>query len=191
MKTLEAKTAIPTSKVPEGQANGKAINNASSTEKINGLPVSKAFDTAKTETEAKKAETPATVKVSEPVKTEPVKAEEVQPKAEPKTDIKPQKPVMNLESTLKLVEELHRRKIQRDKLIDTIETLGDFEVLQKDEADETNGNAYQGCTLKITDDQRREFSTKNPVIIKTVAEFINRLCAERLMEIEAGIIIPA
>lgn len=98
---------------------------------------------------------------------------------------------LNLESTLKLVEELHRRKIQRDKLIDTIDTLDAFEVAQKDDAEETDSNHFQGCELSIADDKHREFSTKNPFIIKKVAEYINALCMDRLTEIEGEIQLPA
>ena len=89
------------------------------------------------------------------------------------------------------MEELHRRKIQRDKLINTIDTLEAFEVAQKDDAEETDSNHFQGCELTIEDDSRRQFSTKNPYIIKKVAEYINALCLDRLAEIEGEIIIPA
>ena len=62
---------------------------------------------------------PEAEKPKEAPKAEAPKAAE-QPKAEAtKAEVKAeqQKPVLNLEGTLKLVEELHRRKIQRDKLI--------------------------------------------------------------------------
>jgi len=69
----------------------------------------------------------------------------------------PQQPkfAMNLEETLKLVEELHRRKRQRDRLIETIDNLESFEIEQKEDADETDGNYYQGCKLTIEDDNRK------------------------------------
>ena len=115
-----------------------------------------------------------------------------QPKAEPvKAEIKPTKPALNLESTLKLVEELHRRKIQRNKLLETINTLEAFEVAQIEDGDETGNNHFQGCTLMIEDDSRRKFITKNPVIIWSVSQYVNSLCVEKLSEIEAGIIISA
>ncbi|MFD2964583.1 MULTISPECIES: hypothetical protein [Olivibacter] len=117
-------------------------------------------------------------------------AEQKEPKAA-ETAPKLEKLALNLESTLKLVEELHRRKIQRDKLIDTIDTLNAFEVAQKDDAEETDSNHFQGCVLSIDDDKRREFSTKNPYIIKKVAEYINTLCMDRLAEIEGEIQLPA
>jgi hypothetical protein len=99
--------------------------------------------------------------------------------------------VLNLEGTLKLAEELHRRKIQRDRLLDTIDTLEAFEVAQIDDADENEANHFQCCVLTIEDDNRRKFTTKNPVIIQAVAQFVNSMCVNRLAEIEAGIIIPA
>ena len=110
---------------------------------------------------------------------------------EDKTEIRFEKPALNLESTLKLVEELHRRKIQRDKLLETIETLEAFEVAQMEDAEETDSNHFQGCTLTIEDDTRRKFNTKNPVIIFSVAQYVNSMCVNRLAEIEAGITIPA
>jgi hypothetical protein len=125
--------------------------------------------------------------VNKPLNTVPPETS----KTEIKEQLKETKPVLNLESTLKLVEELHRRKIQRDKLLSTISTLEEFEVAQQDDAEETDTNYFQGCELTIQDDKRRDFSTKNPYIIKKVAEYINTLCIDRLAEIESGIYIPA
>ncbi|WP_316800239.1 hypothetical protein [Pedobacter frigidisoli] len=106
-------------------------------------------------------------------------------------DTKPEKPAMNLESTLKLVEELHRRMVQRGRLVHTIDNLDKFEIEQKEEAEDITSNYYQGCEIEITDDKRNKFSTKNPVIIKAVAQFVRELCTNRLAEIEAEITIPA
>jgi hypothetical protein len=97
---------------------------------------------------------------------------------------------MNLEETLKLVAELNRRKIQRDKLMETINNLDAFEIDIKEDADETDGNIYQGCVLTIEDDNRNKFTTKNPVISWTVAQQVNAMCVDKLAEIEAGIILP-
>lgn len=105
--------------------------------------------------------------------------------------VKVEKPALNLEGTLKLVEELHRRMVQRGRLVYTIENLDRFEIEQKEEAEDTLSNYYQGCELEITDDKRNKFSTKNPVIIKAVALFVRNLCTDRLAEIEAEITIPA
>jgi hypothetical protein len=181
--------------------NGTAVNNkeVKSTNPVTeenkknqfvaGNPVNK--ESVKTEPEEPKVEAPKT----EPAKTpEPPKAEvkTEQPKAEVNTAPKaePGKHVLNLEGTLKLVEELHRRKIQRDKLLETINNLEAFEFDIKEDLDETGGNVYQGCVLTIEDDQRRKFSTKNPTIIWTVTQMVNNLCVDKLAEIEAGITIP-
>jgi len=133
-----------------------------------------------------KAEAPKAEQVNEQPKVE-VKAE---PKAETQPEAKPAKPVLNLEETLKLVAELNRRKIQRDKLIETIENLEGFEIAIKEDEDETYGNIYQGCVLTIEDDNKRKFTTKNPVIIWTVAQQVNSMCVNKLSEIEAGIMLP-
>ncbi|EHQ29680.1 hypothetical protein [Mucilaginibacter paludis] len=154
---------------------------------VSGNPVNK--DSSKpAETEKPKEEPKA-----EPAKTaEQPQAEHAKPTPEAE-QVKPQpiQPVLNLEGTLKLVEELHRRKIQRDKLIETINNLDGFEFDLKEEMDETGGNIYQGCTLTIEDDNRQKFTTKNPTIIWTVSQMVNRLCVDKLAEIEAGIIIPS
>jgi len=101
-----------------------------------------------------------------------------------------EKPILNLEGTLKLVEELHRRMVQRGRLVHTIDNLDKFEIEQKEEAEDITSNYYQGCEIEITDDKRNKFSTKNPVIIKAVALYVRDLCVNKLAELEAEIIIP-
>jgi hypothetical protein len=61
------------------------------------------------------------------------------------------KPTRNLDSTIKLALDLTRRISQRGKLLETIGTLEAFEVAQQDDAEETDVNFYQGCTLTIED----------------------------------------
>ena len=184
--------------------NGAAVNNQKAAAKevvfINGNPVNKEAikpqeakaGEAKKEDAQEQTQQPLQLKAeSGQANAEQPKATE-QPKAEPaKAEIKPAKPALNLESTLKLVEELHRRKIQRDKLLDTINTLEAFEVAQIEDGDETDAGRFQGCTLTIEDDSRRKFITKNPVIIWSVSQYVNSLCVDKLAEIEAGITIPA
>lgn len=186
------KTTVIDSNKGKEKVNSSTVNSKAEKEKVNGLPVSSAFeDKANTEIPLKNSEAQ---KAQD--KTEVLKTETDQPKAEPtKLEIKEQlagtKTILNLEGTLKLVEELHRRKVQRDKLLDTIETLETFDVAQKDDAEETDSNHFQGCELTIEDDKRRQFVTKNPFIIKKVAEYINSLCMDRLAEIEGEIFLPA
>ncbi len=194
MKTEEVKTTgLNNNKVDNNATAKKAGNPGNGQIANNNLPVK----TEDKKDEPKKAETPANVQPEQP-KAEQPKAEAPQaeqPKAEPKVtpqpEPKPVKPALNLEETLKLVAELNRRKIQRDKLLETITNLDAFEIELKEDADEIDGNIYQGCVLTIEDDNRRKFVTKNPVIIWTVAQQVNAMCVDKLSEIEAGIILPA
>ena len=186
--------------------NSTAINNKADNKQafVNNNPVNKDNkEAAKPQPEAEKpkevtagAKAEQVKQQAEQPKTEVPKAEQVneQPKAEvkaePQPEVKPAKPTLNLEETLKLVAELNRRKIQRDKLIETIDNLEAFEISIKEDADETYGNIYQGCVLTIEDDNKRKFTTKNPVIIWTVAQQVNSMCVNKLSEIEAGITLP-
>lgn len=127
---------------------------------------------------------------------EQVKPEAEAPKVEPtkieiKEQLKDEKPALNLEKTIKLALDLNRRINQRGKLLETINTLEAFEVAQKDDADETDTNFFQGCTLTLEDGKGREFTTKNPFIIREVASRVNALCVAKLAEIEGEIFIPA
>ncbi|WP_026898836.1 hypothetical protein [Daejeonella oryzae] len=166
MKTLENQSKTAENKI---QTNAISLNSSISNGAKNG----------KVETEKKDPESSSKA------------LEQGKSQEEDKTEIRFEKPALNLESTLKLVVELHRRKIQRDKLLETIETLEAFEVAQKEDAEETDSNHFQGCVLTIEDDTRRKFTTKNPVIIFSVAQYVNSMCINRLAEIEAGITIPA
>ena len=192
------KTAVITSAKANGLNANPAISAKANTpalggsgaeankDKVNGLPLGK--DLADAPANPVKTENGVTAKPEE--NKADVKAQEQTPsKAELREGLG--KPALNLEGTLKLVEELHRRKIQRDKLLSTIGTLEEFEVAQKDDAEETDSNHYQGCELTIEDDKRRSFSTKNPYIIKKVAEYVNTLCLDKLTEIEGEIFLPA
>ena len=71
-----------------------------------------------------------------------------------------QKPALNLKQTLKKIKEAGRLSNQREKLIGTIDNLEGFEILQKDEAEETNLHHFQRCELKITDDNSNVFALK-------------------------------
>jgi len=151
---------------------------------VAGNPVNK--DSAKPEAvkETPKTEAP---KVAPPQpeapKAEPAQSGEVKPE--------PKKFVLNLEGTLKFIEEMHRKAKHRIKLQETINNLDDFEVELRDEADSADTNYYTGCTLSITDDRNRKFETRNPTIIWTVAQLVNNICVDKLAEIEVGIVIPS
>jgi len=190
METKEVKAPVANSKVNAVVA--KAGNN-NIQDKPSQLAPNTNFDKEKNVPEIKSPEAKPVEKAAEqqtPINT-PAPTPTVEKPKQEKQEIKFDKPALNLESTLKLVEELHRRKIQRDKLLETINTLEAFEVAQQEESDTTDSNHFQGCILTIEDDERRKFSTKNPVIIQAVAQYVNSLCVNRLAEIEAGITIPA
>lgn len=147
---------------------------------------------AKEEPKAEAVTAKPTETKSEPTKT--VAAPEA-PKAEPtkaelREALQEQKPILNLDATIKFALELNRRINQRGKLLETIKILEEFEVLQKDDADETESNHYQRCELTIEDDKGREFTTKNFFIINAVATMVNKLCIDKLAEIEGDIHFP-
>lgn len=119
----------------------------------------------------------------EPAKQE-VKAEE------PKAEVRYIKPVPNLEQTLKAVDTLHRKGIQRLALIARMKLLEAFEVKLIEENDELESNPYQGCKLIIEDDKKRQFVTNTPNLIRMVSQFIFDACQEKLAEIEAEIVFP-
>ena len=110
--------------------------------------------------------------------------------AEPTAEVKPVKFALNLESTLKVVDDLHRRSIQRVNLIARINQLTAFEVALAQENDELEDNPYQGCKLIIKDDKNREFITTTPGLIRLVSQYIFDACSDKLAEIEANIVFP-
>ncbi|RAJ28097.1 hypothetical protein [Pedobacter cryoconitis] len=189
------KTTVIESNKGKEKVNSSAVNSKAEKDKVNGLPISSSFeDNAKGETPAGNAEEqkPLTENVQAQAKSEAPKAQAEQPTAEPtKAEIKAklaeEKPALNLEQTLKKIKDLGRLSNQRDKLIETTDTLDAFEIAQMDEAEETNVNHYQGCTLIIKDDTGREFKTKNPFIIDKTANQIKTLCYDKLAEVEAQI----
>lgn len=183
MKTLDLKRKADNN----NGSNGTATPVQTPQAKNGAMPNSTAFDDKKED--AKKVEPAQAVQVETPKpQTEAPKAEEKKEEAKP---IIAEKPALNLEGTLKLVEELHRRKIHRDNLLSTINTLDGFKVLVQDENEDIDSAQFQGCKLTIEDDDRNSFVTKNPAIIKAVAEYVNKLCVDKLAEIEANIVIPA
>ena len=98
--------------------------------------------------------------------------------------------VLNLETTLKVVDDLHRRSIHRVNLISRIKQLEAFEVELTQEHDELEDNPYQGCKLIIEDDKQRRFVTTTPGLIRLVSPFIFNACHEKLADIEESIVFP-
>lgn len=105
-------------------------------------------------------------------------------------EVKPEKFTPNLEHTLKVVESLHRRSLQRNNLLIRIQQLDAFEINLMEEGDELENNHFQGCQLIICDDKGRKFITQTSGLIHLVAGFIRSACMEKLAEIEANIIFP-
>jgi hypothetical protein len=187
------------------QLNGSAVNGKTDTQlnvksDVKTLsPIGNGSVTNKLDAraeEVKKIEAPENVKPAEQVKPQSETPKQDAPKADPtkieiKEQLKEEKPALNLEKTIKLALDLNRRINQRGKLLETISTLEAFEVAQQDDAEETDNNFFQGCTLTLEDDKGREFTTKNPFIIREVANRINTLCIDKLAEIEGEIFIPA
>ncbi len=111
-------------------------------------------------------------------------------KQETKPVEKIQHPALNLESTLRVVNDLHRRCIQRENLLTRINELEAFEIALIEESDELESNHFQGCKLMIVDDKNRQFITSTSGLIKLVAEFIHNACLTKLGEIESNIVFP-
>lgn len=162
---------------------------------VAGNPVNTVSKKAEEQAEATKPEADKSgfVNVNEQVQSKeaetpnPQEKREEPTKKEIKANFEQEKPAPNLEQTLRKIKDLHRLSNQREKLLETIETLDAFEVAQLDDAEETNLNHFQGCTLTIKDDTGRVFTTKNPFIIDQTAKNINTLCVDKLAEVEGQI----
>jgi hypothetical protein len=98
---------------------------------------------------------------------------------------------LNLDQTMKLIEELYLKKRYRDRLDVYIDMLNSFVIDQKQEdLDKDQNNYYNGCSLVITDDRSGKFTLKNPTLIKDVVEFLTSRMTVKLSEIESEIQIP-
>jgi type IV secretory pathway VirB10-like protein len=165
----------------------KTINKVSQNgeaQKQHSIPAKKEVASNKAGAESPK---PNPVKTETPdvAKHEQLKAEE--PAKEARAT--PAKPVA-LEVTLKAVDILHRKSIQRLNLISRLKQIEAFEVALAQENDELEDNPYQGCKLIIADDKQRQFVTTTPGLIRLVSQFIFSACNEKLSEIEASIVFP-
>ncbi|HWZ15439.1 MAG TPA: hypothetical protein VNW95_09395 [Mucilaginibacter sp.] len=128
--------------------------------------------------------------VNQPAHVAAQPAKEAVNAEEPKAEVRYIKPVPNLEQTLKAVDTLHRKGIQRLALIARMKLLEAFEVKLIEENDELESNPYQGCKLIIEDDKKRQFVTNTPNLIRMVSQFIFDACQDKLAEIEAEIVFP-
>lgn len=100
-----------------------------------------------------------------------------------------QKPVFNLDETLKIVEDLHKKKRYMDNLHVNLELLENFIIKNDAESLDTNKSLY-GCKIEITDDNRNSWSTRNQAILLEVVEFMKSKFYSKLAEIEAQIVLP-
>lgn len=142
---------------------------------------------------ASAAETKTPANEQQPGAVEQPKSEEVkaEPKEEPKAEVHYIKPALNLEQTVKAVEGLHRKNIQRLALIARIKTLEDFQIKLAENSDQLESNVYQGCKLIIEDDRGNKFITNTPNLIAMVSQFVYDACVNKLAEIESEIVFPA
>lgn len=108
---------------------------------VAGNPVNSVSKKAEEQTEAKKpeAEKSSSVNVNEEAKNKQAETsksleekKEEPTKKEIKASFEQEKPAPNLEQTLRKIKDLHRLSNQREKLLETIETLDAFEVAQLD-----------------------------------------------------------
>lgn len=166
--------------------NGAAKSNGTAAKKehANGKPANENAKPAPAKEEQPEA------KQEQPKAGEPAKEEPKQAADQPQEAAQPAKPALNLEGTLKAVDTLHRKSIQRVNLISRIKQLEAFEVNLATENDELEANPYLGCKLIIRDDKNREFVTTTPGLIRLVSQFIFDACHEKLAEIEAAIVFP-
>lgn len=138
-------------------------------------PIVGATPTEKTETTAL-----TIVKTGEEPKAEETTAEVIEERT---------KLGLNLAETMRLVEDLHMKKRHRDRLEMSIDELESFEIKKRDE-DLDDKNYYSGCLITIEDDERGKFITKNPAIIADVVKYLKAKFTEKLIEIEASIVLP-
>lgn len=96
----------------------------------------------------------------------------------------------DLESTLKVVADLHLRSLHRENLIKRIHDLDAFEITLRSETEELEQDRFRSCQLTIADDKGRSFTTKTSGLIRLVSSFIRQACVEKLSEIESHIVFP-
>jgi hypothetical protein len=205
LKSRKMKTPENNNGAAQGTATATAKNNAAKTNtqtvnrpSIPGKDKDKTDEPAKTETAAAVAEaapapsaetkSPANEQQAgtmEQPKGEEVKAEAANP------EVQYIKPALNLEQTVKAVEGLHRKNIQRLALIARIKTLEDFQIKLAENSDQLESNVYQGCKLIIEDDRGNKFITNTPNLIAMVSQFVYDACVNKLAEIESEIVFPA
>ena len=200
MKTPESKNgAAQGTATAEKSSNAKTNIQTANRPSIPGKDKDKNDEPEKTEPEKgaeaapePTAETKTAGNEQQPSGEDQLKGEEVKAEAkeEAKAEVRYIKPALNLEQTVKVVESLNRKNIQRLALIARIKTLEDFQIKLAENGDQLESNVYQGCKLIIEDDKRNQFVTNTPNLIALVAQYVYDACVNKLGEIEAEIVFP-
>lgn len=97
---------------------------------------------------------------------------------------------LNLDETIKVIEDLFQKKRYRDRLDTYINFLDAFEIKATQEDLDPKQSNYYGCKLVLTDDNRANFEMKNPTILKEVIDFLKSRFGAKLGEIEAELVLP-
>nr|WP_121269860.1 hypothetical protein [Pedobacter schmidteae] len=95
----------------------------------------------------------------------------------------------NLDATIDVIEVLNRRVKGREKLIETLKDLKQFSLENKEDI-VAETDSYFGCSLTITDSKRKEFTTRIPKLISLLVAYLQKVCEEKLTEIETEIVLP-
>jgi len=103
-------------------------------------------------------------------------------------DVKPKG--LNLDETIKVIEDLFQKKRHRDRLDTYVNYLEAFEIKATAEDLDPKSSYYYGCKLVITDDEKANFELKNPTIIKEVIEYLKKRLGAKLAEIESELVLP-
>ncbi len=95
---------------------------------------------------------------------------------------------MTVENVVKWVGDMNYLNNALARLKDNADRLRAFEITRKAEPDDTESNYWSGCVLTIKDDNRKEYSLKNPALIAMTVEFLFGTYDNKAAEIESTII---
>ena len=102
------------------------------------------------------------------------------------------KPVLNLEQTLLLINQLAEKTALRNTYNGYIDSLKAFVLSQNDDdMAKKDDTSFKGCELIIRDGKGHDFYTSSASVIAGTVIFMSGRFAERLAEVEAEIVIPA
>jgi hypothetical protein len=97
---------------------------------------------------------------------------------------------LSLDRTIELVSALYNRTKHRARLQYYTDKLTSFEIAQKEEVLDDERYSYRGCVLTIKDDDGKDFTMKNPILIYEVVKFLQKRFEEKVSEIESEIVLP-